>query len=224
MASLRRSLVLLSLLSFLNVMLSFLHQFPVRVSPRLQTARMISVSQGGHSKQDEVFMKLALRHAQHAFRESEVPVGAVVVDENGVVLAASRNRVEALHDATAHAEIVAMRQAAELRKDWRLLKCTVYSTLEPCPMCLSAMQSFRVDRLVFGAKDTRLGACGTHINLLEAKHPFNSLDVSGGLLAEESANLLRRFFLNRRQEDKLSDTGTGTTAEECEVDISEEKP
>lgn len=224
MASLRSYLVLLSLLSLLNVMLSFLHQFPARLGSRLHATRMISVSQGGHSKQDEAFMKLALRHAQHAFRESEVPVGAVVVDENGVVLAASRNRVEAQHDATAHAEIVAMRQAAELRKDWRLLKCTVYSTLEPCPMCLSAMQSFRVDRLVFGAKDTRLGACGTHINLLEAQHPFSSIDVSGGLLAEESASLLKRFFLNRRQEDKLSDIGRGATVEECDVSISEEKP
>lgn len=112
-------------------------------------------------------MKLALRHAQHAFREDEVPVGAVIVDENGNVLAASRNRVEAHHDATAHAEIVCMRQAADMQKDWRLLKCTLYSTLEPCPMCLSAMQSFRIDRLVYGAKDTRLGACGSYINLLD---------------------------------------------------------
>lgn len=203
-------------------MLSFLNSFPARLSPRLHATRMISVSSGDYSKQDESFMKLALRHAQHAFRESEVPVGAVVVDENGEVLSASRNRVEAHHDATAHAEIVAMRQAAELRKDWRLLKCTVYSTLEPCPMCLSAMQSFRVERLVFGAKDTRLGACGTHINLLDVKHPYSSIEVSGGLMADESANLLKRFFLNRRQEDKLAENGRGS-AVEC-VEISEEKP
>lgn len=182
---------------------------------------MLSTAQSGPTKSDEVFMKLALRHAQHAFRENEVPVGAVIVDEKGNVLAASRNRVEAHHDATAHAEIVCMRQAADMQKDWRLLKCTLYSTLEPCPMCLSAMQSFRIDRLVYGAKDTRLGACGSYINLLDSKHPFHSIQVTGGLMAEESSSLLKRFFRNRRSEGKLIETERGANSDD--VGRSEER-
>lgn len=202
-------------------MFSFLCKAPSSFSLRRHAIRLLSVSPSSLSKNDEVFMKLALRHAQHAFREDEVPVGAVIVDENGNVLAASRNRVEAHHDATAHAEIVCMRQAADMQKDWRLLKCTLYSTLEPCPMCLSAMQSFRIDRLVYGAKDTRLGACGSYINLLDSKHPFNTIQVTGGLMAEESASLLKRFFRNRRAEGKLIETERGIQIDEA--DISDEK-
>ncbi len=190
-------------------MLSFLCKAPSRFISRRNAIRLLTVSESSLSKTDEVFMKLALRHAQHAFREDEVPVGAVIVDDNGNVLAASRNRVEAHHDATAHAEIVCMRQAADMQKDWRLLNCTLYSTLEPCPMCLSAMQSFRIDRLVYGAKDTRLGACGSYVNLLDSKHPFNTMQVTGGLMAEESASLLKRFFRNRRAEGKAIETERG---------------
>eukprot|EP01032_Pedospumella_encystans_P025588 gene25588-28913_t len=124
-------------------------------------------------------MKLALRHAQHAFREDEVPVGAVIVDENGNVLAASRNRVEAHYDATAHAEIVY--------------------------------------RLVYGAKDTRLGACGSYVNLLDSKHPFNTIQVTGGLMAEESASLLKRFFRNRRAEGKLIETERGIQIDAADI-------
>lgn len=200
------------LLTATKSMLSFTRSiFTKPGAPRLHVLRLFSEVAADHTQKDASFMKLALRHAQHAFRENEVPIGSIIVDEDGVVLAASRNRVEAHHDATAHAEIVAMRQAAELRKDWRLLNCTLYSTLEPCPMCLSAMQSFRIKRLVYGAKDIRLGACGSHINLLEQKHPFHSIDVSGGLLAEESEGLLKRFFISRRQENKVLGMSRGNT-------------
>lgn len=150
---------------------------------------------------DEHFMKLALRHAQHGARESEVPIGAVIVDSDGTVLAASRNRVEAEKDATAHAEVLCMREAAKLNDNWRLSNCTLYSTLEPCPMCLSAMQSFRIKRLVYGAKDIRLGACGSHVNLLD-NHPFHNIEVADGLMAESSEGLLKRFFQSRRAEVK----------------------
>lgn len=170
------------------------------------------------SSVDEHFMKLAVRHAQHAARDTEVPVGAVVVDKSGTVLAASRNRVEASHDATAHAEIVAMREAAQLQSSWRLSDCTVYSTLEPCPMCLAAMQSFRVKRLVYGAKDTRLGACGSFVNLAEAKHPFHSIEISGGLFAETSEGLLKRFFQGRRIENRSGEADCGL---ESRADLSE---
>lgn len=158
---------------------------------------------------DEHFMKLALRHAQHAARENEVPIGAVIVNSDGKVIAASRNRVEAEKDATAHAEILCMREAAKQNDNWRLSNCTVYSTLEPCPMCLSAMQSFRISRLVYGAKDIRLGACGSYVNLLEQKHPFHRIEVSGNLLAEASEGLLKRFFQGRRAEGRIEEGERG---------------
>lgn len=152
-------------------------------------------------KIDLAFMKLALRHAQHAFREKEVPIGAVVVDGEGKVLSASRNRVEALKDASAHAEILALRRAATVQGNWRLLNCTLYTTLEPCAMCMGAAQSFRVKRVVFGAKDHRLGACGSWINLIESLHPFQTVDIKGGILQDESSNLMKRFFHQRRREN-----------------------
>ena len=152
---------------------------------------------------DEHYMKLALKHAQYAFREKEVPIGAVVVDENGDVISASRNRVEEDCDASAHAEINALRKAAKFKNNWRLIGCTLYSTLEPCPMCMSAIQSFRIKRVVYAAKDTRLGACGSYIDLVDNfKHPFHKIEVINGLLEEESSSLLKRFFLLRRRENE----------------------
>ena len=92
--------------------------------------------------QKQHFMKLALRHAQHAFRENEVPVGAVIVDEDGVVIASARNRIESYQDPTAHAEICAIRKACEVKGNWRLIGCTLYTSLEPCPMCMVSFHSF----------------------------------------------------------------------------------
>lgn len=160
-------------------------------------------SESKFTEQDELFMKLALRHAQHAFRDKEVPVGAVIVDSKGEVLAASRNRVESTKDATAHAEVICMREAAALRDEWRLDDCTIYTTLEPCVMCLSAMQAFRVRRLVYGANDIRLGACGSFIDLAQKRHPFHTVEVVGGLFAENSETLMKRFFQNRREEAQV---------------------
>eukprot|EP01036_Dinobryon_divergens_P022167 gene22167-30404_t len=152
-------------------------------------------------------MSLALRHAQHAFREEEVPVGAIIVDANNTVIAASRNRVEETSDATAHAEIDCIRRASKYLNNWRLHNCTIYSTLEPCPMCMSALQAARVKRVVYGAKDLRLGACGSFVNLVnnsridDTKHPFHSVQVTGGVLADQSSLLLRRFFQVARRRD-----------------------
>lgn len=181
-----------------------------------------------HSTGDEHFMKLALRHAQHAARDVEVPIGAVIVDSNGVVLAASRNRVEATKDATAHAEILVMRQAAEQKGDWRLSDCTLYSTLEPCPMCFAAIQSFRVGRLVYGARDIRLGACGSYVDLASHKHPFHSIEISGGLFAEASEGLLKRFFQSRRADNRNGSSeveslerSTGGISSNTEIDAKE---
>ena len=149
---------------------------------------------------DEHFMRLALRHAQHSFREKEVPVGAVIVDANGIVLAASRNEVEAKNDVTAHAEISCIRKVAQMKNNWRLSDCTLYSTLEPCPMCMGAVQASRIKRVVYGAPDLRMGACGSWVNLVDMKHPFHTVEVVGGLLSLESSTLLKRFFQMRRRE------------------------
>lgn len=172
----------------------------------------------GAQAQDWHLMKLAIRHAQAAYRDKEVPVGAVLVDGEGHVLAAAHNRIESLQDASAHAEVECLRKAAKLRQNWRLLDCTLYTTLEPCPMCLSAIQHFRVKRLVYGAPDLRLGACGTYVNLV--KHPFHSLEVVRGVHEEECALLLRRFFQGLRTEKSRYagyDLGRGVAAPDFPV-------
>ena len=159
---------------------------------------------------DEHYMRLALRHAQHSFREKEVPIGAIIVDKDGTILATSRNQVEAKNDVTAHAEISCIRKVAQMKKNWRLSECTLYSTLEPCPMCMGAIQASRIKKLVYGAPDLRMGACGSWVNLVDAKHPFHDVEVVGGLLHQESSTLLKRFFQMRRREaasQKLIDAG-----------------
>lgn len=150
------------------------------------------------AKEDEVFMRMALRQAQHAYRDNEVPIGAAVVQE-GVVIATSRNMVDSLQDASTHAEMNALKSAAQYFNNWRLSDCTLYTTLEPCPMCFGALQAFRVKRVVYGAADKRLGACGSWVGLHEEHHPYHKqLVVQGGLLANESATMLRNFFKSRR--------------------------
>ena len=154
---------------------------------------------------DVQYMRLALRHAQFAFREKEVPIGAILVDGNGTVLSSARNSVERTKDASAHAEMTCVRKAASLGDNWRLRDCTLYTTLEPCPMCMGALQAFRVQRVVFGARDPRLGAAGSFVDLTIA-HPFHNLQVTGGVLEEESSTLLKRFFQIRRREASGSST------------------
>lgn len=146
-------------------------------------------------------MRLALRHAQHAFREKEVPIGAVITDSEGRVIATGRNQVEKMQDPTCHAEINCIRAAAAVQNNWRLIGHTLYTTLEPCPMCMGAIQAARIKRVVYGAKDLRLGALGSWIDMAQdKKHPFHDVDIHGGVLENESGALLSRFFLLRRRE------------------------
>ena len=166
----------------------------------------------GNRDKEENFMRLALRHAQHAFREKEVPIGAVIVDSNGIVLATARNQVETKHDVTAHAEIECLRKATKLRNNWRLPDCTLYSTLEPCPMCLGAIQASRIKRVVYAASDLRVGACGSWVDLVNSKHPYHTVEIKSGLLQEESSILLKRFFQMRRRES----TATAAAAENAD--------
>lgn len=157
-------------------------------------------------------MNLALLQAQEAGLKGEVPIGALIVQrrEKGdpIILSAAHNLVETHHDASSHAELLALRQAAKKIKNWRLLNTTLYTTLEPCPMCLSAAQAFRVSTIVYGAPDLRLGAIETHIRLLDVRHPIHNIDdVVPGILQDESASLMRSFFRQRRQATAVEKSG-----------------
>ena len=140
--------------------------------------------------------------------QKEVPIGAVVVEsESGRVLSTARNSVEKNVDGTAHAEMIAIQKAVKIVGNWRLNNCTLYTTLEPCPMCMGAIQSSRIGRVVFGAQDRRLGACGSWIDLVkENQHPFHRVDVHGGICENECSDILKRFFRLRRSEGKIQDS------------------
>lgn len=150
-----------------------------------------------HDPRDEAFMRQALDLAEAAARRGEVPVGAVVV-RHGEVIGTGANRPVAGHDPTAHAEIVALRAAAEHLGNYRLDGCTLYVTLEPCAMCSGAMLHARLDRVVFGASDPKTGAAGSVTDLFALPQINHHTRIEGGLLADESAALLRAFFRPRR--------------------------
>lgn len=149
-------------------------------------------------------MGLALAEAEKAWRAGEVPIGAVVV-RDGQVLAKAHNRREAWADPTAHAELIAIRQAARITGGWRLTGATVYATIEPCPMCAGALLLARVDRLVYGAPDPKAGAVESLVQLLNDPRFNHQVQVTSGVRAEEGADLLRRFFRELRE-------GSGGTA------------
>jgi tRNA(adenine34) deaminase len=146
---------------------------------------------------DEYFMRLAMREAERAMEHDDVPIGAVIVHE-GEVLAAGRNQREERQDPTAHAEVLALREAAEKLGSWRVLDSVLYVTLEPCSMCAGAIVLARVPRIVFGAWDPKAGAAGSVLDILAQPQLNHRPDVSGGLLAEECGALLRSFFAGRR--------------------------
>jgi tRNA(adenine34) deaminase len=144
-------------------------------------------------------MRLALEEARAAGSSGDVPVGAVVLDEEGSVIGRGRNRREADQDPTGHAEVVAIREAARLRGSWRLEGCTLLVTLEPCTMCAGAIGLARVERLVFGAFDDKAGAVGSLWDVLRDRRLNHRPEVVAGVLADESAVLLREFFAARRR-------------------------
>ncbi len=143
-------------------------------------------------------MKLALEEAEQAIREGEVPVGAVIVHENRLI-ASAHNQREQLHDPTAHAEMIAITQAAEARQSWRLDECTLYVTLEPCPMCAGAMLQARIPTVVYGAADPKAGAVHTLYNLLTDKRLNHCCMVVSGVMAEQCGEILSRFFQQQRR-------------------------
>jgi tRNA(adenine34) deaminase len=146
---------------------------------------------------DEYYMRLALREAERALEHDDVPVGCVIAHE-GEVLASAPNERELRGDPTAHAEILALREAARRLESWRLAGTALYVTLEPCAMCAGAIVLGRVPRVVYGARDPKTGAAGSVFDVLAEPRLNHRPEVAGGLLADETAELLRTFFEGRR--------------------------
>jgi tRNA(adenine34) deaminase len=145
----------------------------------------------------DTYMRLALEQAQQAWDLGEVPVGAVVV-KDGEVIAVGCNQPIGRHDPTAHAEIVALRAAAEKLGNYRLPGCELYVTLEPCVMCSGAMMHARLAKVVYGATDPKTGACGSVVNLFEQEQLNHHTEIVGGVMAEECGAMLKNFFAARR--------------------------
>nr|WP_272478073.1 tRNA adenosine(34) deaminase TadA [Baekduia alba] len=149
-------------------------------------------------QQDEAFMRIALEEARSAVAHDDVPIGAVVVADDGRVLGRGRNERELHEDPTAHAEVLALREAAAALGSWRVLGATLYVTLEPCTMCAGAIVLSRVPRVVFATTDPKAGAAGSVLDVLADTRLNHRPEVIGGVLADEAAELLRSFFRARR--------------------------
>ena len=146
---------------------------------------------------DDYFMQLALEQARQAEEQDEVPVGAVIVHGDQLI-AAAHNQREQLRDPTAHAEMIAITQAAESIGGWRLANCTLYVTLEPCPMCAGAILQARISRLVYGAMDPKAGAVGSLYQLLADDRLNHQVEVTPGVLAGPCGEILTNFFAHQR--------------------------
>lgn len=153
------------------------------------------------NRNDDYYMSVALREAQKAFDADEVPVGAVVVI-NDTIVARAYNQVEMLQDATAHAEILALTQAAATIKNWRMEEATLYVTKEPCAMCAGAMVNSRLKKVVFAVKDKRTGACGGALDITGFPGMLHQVETVAGILEEEALFMLQSFFQMKRQEKK----------------------
>jgi tRNA(adenine34) deaminase len=152
---------------------------------------------------DEYFMRQALREAHNAYEDGEVPIGCVIV-KDGKVLGRGRNSMETLKDPTAHAEILAIGATCGALENWRLDGCTLYATLEPCPMCAGAILNGRVTKVVYGSRDKRLGALGSAYDILNGNPLNREIEVVGGVLGEECLDLLRSFFQDLRKRPSKS--------------------
>ncbi len=151
-------------------------------------------------KDDQRYMKMAIEQAGIAEENGDVPIGAVIVYKNQII-AKAYNQRQQLNDPTAHAEIIALTQAAAFMESWRLNGCTMYVTLEPCPMCAGALVLARIDRLVYGCDDPKTGACKSLYNIVQDERLNHRLEVNFGVLANECSKLLQEFFQRRRFEN-----------------------
>jgi tRNA(adenine34) deaminase len=153
------------------------------------------------SKEDERLMRLAIEQAKIAEENGDVPIGSVIVYDNQVI-GKTYNQREQLADPTAHAEIIALTQAAAFLESWRLGGCTMYVTLEPCPMCAGALVLARVERLVYGCDDPKTGAVKSLYNIVQDTRLNHRLEVTSGVLEEQCRQQLQQFFARRRQENR----------------------
>ena len=152
------------------------------------------------TKEDEKFMRFAIDSAKIAEENGDVPIGAVIVHK-GQIIAKAYNQREQLQDPTAHAEIIALTQAAAALGNWHLHDCTMYVTLEPCPMCAGALVLARIDRLVYGCDDPKTGACGSLYNIVTDERLNHKLEVTSGVLKEDCSKILQDFFQKRRTDN-----------------------
>ncbi|MBO8144121.1 MAG: nucleoside deaminase [Thermodesulfobacterium sp.] len=149
-------------------------------------------------KKDYFYMKEALKEAELAFKEDEVPVGAVVVSSCGKIVGRGRNQILKFCDPTAHAEILAIKEACKNLENYRLIGCKMYVTLEPCPMCAYALVLARIEEVIFATRDEKTGACGSIYNIVEDKKLNHQIKIREGLLKEKAQKLLKDFFKSKR--------------------------
>jgi tRNA(adenine34) deaminase len=154
-----------------------------------------------NSNNDQQYIKLAIEQAKIAEENGDIPIGAVIIHKNQII-AKAYNQREQLQDPTAHAEIIALTQAAEFIGSWRLEGCTMYVTSEPCCMCAGALVLSRMNRLVYGCDDPKAGACKSLYNIVQDERLNHRLEVTAGVMADECGDLLRTFFAKRRTETK----------------------
>lgn len=152
---------------------------------------------------DEHYMRLALEEAGFAYEKGEVPIGAVLVDSEGTVVSRGHNMRETWQDATAHAEMIAIREACRQLHRWRLAGLTLFVTIEPCPMCAGALVMSRIDRVVYGSTDAKAGASESLFNVTSHPALNHQLQVTAGVLQEECASLMKRFFAERRKKKQM---------------------
>jgi len=152
-------------------------------------------------REDDQYMRIAIEQAKIAEENGDIPIGAVIVYKNQII-AKAYNQREQLRDPTAHAEIIALTQAAAFVESWRLNGCTMYVTLEPCPMCAGALVLSRMDRLIYGCDDPKAGACKSLYNIVQDKRLNHRLEVTTGVLQEQCRQQLQEFFSRRREENK----------------------
>jgi tRNA(adenine34) deaminase len=167
--------------------------------PNYQAINQLNSTVTAHT--DQSYMQLALQLAQTAAQVGEVPVGAIVV-KDGIVIGRGSNAPISSHDPTAHAEVIAMREAATHLGNYRLVDCTLYVTLEPCAMCSGAIQHARIAKLIYGARDPKTGACGSVVDLMNEPKLNHHTEVVGGVLAKECGEILSDFFKQRRNKSQ----------------------
>ncbi len=161
---------------------------------------------------DIYYMQLALEEAKKAYQVGEIPIGAILVHE-GQIISRHHNRRELGHDATAHAEILVIREACEILERWRLTGCTLYVTIEPCPMCAGAIINSRIDRVVYGSNDSKGGAVESLFNVLSHPGLNHEPEVVSGVLADECSQIMKDFFKERRQARRSTQVAEGSALE-----------